>query len=290
MYNGSTSQLRSIESEMWQPGKVISKKLNTNITYPAATNYWTPLYENDNEEEPKEEETLMIQQSLKAEQQPKSNKWTRRIKWRQIKQRQQKELNIIIDSGATSHFISKELDLPKMGTSQITVYLPDNSTLQATNKTQLLFEQLSAEAREANILPGLTKSLLCINKMAENGYTTIFRPGNEGVMIHKKGTLTIPTSEPSVLQGCKKRGANLWTVSAPATNDERKEVANVYNLPSISQSIKYLHAAAGYPVKDTWIKAITAGNYTTWPGLTAPAVQKHFPKSDETQKGHMKRQ
>jgi hypothetical protein len=108
--------------------------------------------------------------------------------------------------------------------------------------------------------------------MAENGYTTIFRPGNEGVTIHKKGTLTITTSEPPMLQGCKKRGAKLWTVSAPATNNERKEVANVYNLPLISQTIKYLHAAAGYPVEDTWKKAVTAGNYTTWPGLTAPAV------------------
>jgi hypothetical protein len=124
--------------------------------------------------------------------------------------------------------------------------------------------------------------------MAENGYTTIFRPGNEGVTIHKKGTLTIAMSEPPVLQGCKKRGAKLGTVSAPTTNDEREEVANVYNLPLISQMIKYLHAAAGYPVKDTWTKAITAGNYTTWPGLMAPAVRKHFPKSDETQKGHMK--
>jgi hypothetical protein len=168
--------------------------------------------------------------------------------------------------------MSEELDLPKTGTSQITVYLSDDSTLQATNKTQLPFKQLSSEAREANILPGLTKSLLSVNKMAENGYTTVFRSGDEGVMIHKKGTLTITTSKPPVLQGCKKRGAKLWTVSAPVTNNEHKEVANVYNLPSISQTIKYLHAAAGYPVEETWTKAITAGNYTTWPGLTALTV------------------
>ncbi len=97
----------------------------------------------------------------------------------------------MFDLGATSHFMSEELDLPTTAPSQITLYLLEDSTLQATSKTQLPFEQLSSEAREDNILPGLTKSLMSINKMAENGYTTIFRPGNEGVTIHKKGTLTI---------------------------------------------------------------------------------------------------
>jgi hypothetical protein len=64
----------------------------------------------------------------------------------------------------------------------------------------------------------------------------------------------------------------------------------VYDIPSINQTIKYLHAAAGYPVKDTWVKAINAGNYTTWPGLTVTAARKHFPESNKTQKGQMKRQ
>ena len=66
--------------------------------------------------------------------------------------------------------------------------------------------------------------------------------------------------------------------------------ANVYSLPSISQTIRYLHAAAGFPTKDSWITAIKNGNYKTWPGLTAEAVSKHFPESIETQKGHMKKQ
>jgi hypothetical protein len=64
----------------------------------------------------------------------------------------------------------------------------------------------------------------------------------------------------------------------------------VYNLPSTAQAIKFLHAAAGYPVKETWISAINFGNYVTWLGLTAKAVRRHFPESDETQKGHMKKQ
>jgi hypothetical protein len=56
------------------------------------------------------------------------------------------------------------------------------------------------------------------------------------------------------------------------------------------QTIRYLHATAGFPTKDSWIKAIQNGNYTTWPGITAEVVNKHFPESIETQKGHMKKQ
>jgi len=269
---------------------VISNKLNTTITYPAVTNYWTPLNDTDDDEPTTEEERINTVKSTTQQQKPKSNKWTRRIARRQVMKRQRDEENIIIDSGATSHFVTERLNLPATGPSDLTVYLPDDSTLKATSATQLPFEQLSDDARQANILPGLTKSLISVNKMAENGYTTIFRPGNEGVTFHKKGTLTITTSEPPVLQGCKRKGENLWTVSVPTIKSTREEAANVYNLPSIAQTIKYLHAAAGYPTEDTWIKAIKAGNYISWPGLTATVVRKHFPESDETQKGHMKRQ
>jgi hypothetical protein len=30
----------------------------------------------------------------------------------------------------------------------------------------------------------------------------------------------------------------------------------------------YLHRAAGHPVKKTWLAAIKAGEYATWPGLS----------------------
>jgi len=36
------------------------------------------------------------------------------------------------------------------------------------------------------------------------------------------------------------------------------------------------------------LAAIRNGNLTTFPGLTAANVAKHFPESDETQKGHIK--
>ena len=126
--------------------------------------------------------------------------------------------------------------------------------------------------------------------MSKEGYTTIFHPGEDGVTIHKEGTITIITSEPPVLTGGKSNAAKLWTISAPDKQEIKEEVNNVYSLPSIPHTIQCLHAAAGYPVKDTWLDEIKAGNNVTWPGLTTTAVRKHFPESDETQQRHMKKQ
>ena len=197
---------------------------------------------------------------------------------------------IIINSGTTSHFMSKELNLPNTGPSNKEVYLPDDTKLMTANKTLLPFEQLTKAAREADVLPGLKKSLASVNKWSEEGYTTVFHPGKQGVTVHNPGTLTITTSEPPVLQGHKPRGAKLWTVSTNHDSNKQEQSNNVYSLPLTAQSIMYLHAAAGYPVNDTWIAAIKAGNYNTWPGLSTQAVRRHFPELDETQKGHMKKQ
>jgi hypothetical protein len=201
-------------------------------------------------------------------------------------------MRLVIDSGATSHFVPEETDLPKKGKSDKEVFLPNNSSLQTTYQTELPFDQLSDKAREANILPGLKTPLISVNKLAKEGYTTIFHPGEEGVTVHKKDTVTITTTKPPILKGSKSRGAKLWTTSAKNTTKKEQEnerVNNAYDLPSIKQTVRYLHAAAGFPVKDTWIQAIKAGNYNTWPTITPKTVRRHFPESNETQKGYMKK-
>ncbi len=129
-----------------------------------------------------------------------------------------------------------------------------------------------------------------MNRMAEERYTTIFHPGDKGVTIHREGTVTISTSKPPVLQGCKSYTEKLWTLSVSKDKKRERRSANVYSLPSIPQSIRYPHAAARFPVEATWIKAFKSGNFITWPGLTKTTVIKHFPESDETVKGHMKKQ
>ena len=61
-------------------------------------------------------------------------------------------------------------------------------------------------------------------------------------------------------------------------------------LPQSKQSDTYVHACAGFPTRRTWIKGIKKGNFIGWPVLTVKNVNKHFPESDETVKGHMNHQ
>ena len=65
-------------------------------------------------------------------------------------------------------------------------------------------------------------------------------------------------------------------------------IHNEYELPSTMQTIQYLYAAASFPTKATWVKAIKEDNFVGWPGLTVADVNPHFPESNKAQKGHMK--
>jgi hypothetical protein len=65
-----------------------------------------------------------------------------------------------------------------------------------------------------------------------------------------------------------------------------KAIHNVYELKTQPKLVRYDHAAAGFPTKPLWLKAIKNKQYASWPGHTWEAVNKHFPKSKETLKGH----
>ncbi len=180
-------------------------KIKTNHTYSEVTNYWTPLDIINEEDEDKINNTTQTKPEIQ-EQKQEGNKWTRQLA---IRRERWKEHQIIFDLGATSHFLSDEIDSPNMGQSNEKVYLPDCSTLTTKHKTLLPFNQLTTTAREASVLPGLKKSLASVSKWADEGYTTIFHPGKNGVTVHRPGTLTLMFAEPPVLQGYKRCGAKV---------------------------------------------------------------------------------
>ncbi|KAL7550948.1 hypothetical protein ACHAWF_018143 [Thalassiosira exigua] len=110
------------------------------------------------------------------------------------------------------------------------------------------------------------------------------RPGVRGKMVQRislrvdKAVLDIPSLLPEKAD--------------ELPSDTPRETASLaafsaYDLPSVAALVRYFHAAAGYPVKTTWLQAIKAGNYASWPGLTYNNAARYCPTADATIKGHM---
>ena len=80
-----------------------------------------------------------------------------------------------------------------------------------------------------------------------------------------------------------------WQPRKPTKKSKQalRQANSVYDLPSIEQAVKWMHAVCGYPVKSTWMRTIRAGNYVGWPMLTEQNISKYYPELDKTLKGHM---
>jgi hypothetical protein len=62
------------------------------------------------------------------------------------------------------------------------------------------------------------------------------------------------------------------------------------NLPSIRALVSFYHACLGFPVKQTWLDAIKAGNCDTFNGLTYSNVARYCPDANKTILGHLAQQ
>jgi hypothetical protein len=62
------------------------------------------------------------------------------------------------------------------------------------------------------------------------------------------------------------------------------------DLPSIGALVGFYHACLGFPVKQTWLVAIKAGNCDTFEGLTYSNAAKYCPDADESIMGHLAQQ
>ena len=72
------------------------------------------------------------------------------------------------------------------------------------------------------------------------------------------------------------------------TDSKTSPVAiNANYLPIIGDLLRYLHAAAGFPVKFTWLTGIKSGNFNSWPGLSYSNASKYCPVSVESTQFHL---
>jgi hypothetical protein len=80
-----------------------------------------------------------------------------------------------------------------------------------------------------------------------------------------------------------------WQPQSPSKQAQKAlhQANSIYDLPLTEHTIKWMHAVCGYLVISTCLKAIKAGNYMGWPMLTERNVQKYYPKTIETVRGHL---
>jgi hypothetical protein len=195
----------------------------------------------------------------------------------------------IADTGASGHYIRPQDPHTTNGNTQttITVGLPNGDTLQSNNTGFALdIPQLPQEARQAHLLPGLThSSLVSIGKLCDEGCEATF----------DKNKVVVSKDDTTVLTGTRDTRTGLWRFPmrtlrhpTPPAVPTNQQCANVLQLQTgIRRMIKLLHATAFSPVKSTWIAAIKRGYFSTWPGLTIAAVNKHYPQTIATSKGHL---
>jgi hypothetical protein len=116
-------------------------------------------------------------------------------------------------------------------------------------------------------MPTFQHNLLGIGKFCDKDCTVVF----------DKAAVTVFAKDgSSLLQGWREPdGAKLWRfsllpdqVSAPAWALTTPLALNAHDLPSVGALVHYLHAAAGFPVKSTWLAAIKAGIMPA--GLASP--------------------
>ena len=79
------------------------------------------------------------------------------------------------------------------------VVTADGTKLRATNKALLPTHALS---KEVIVVPGMKQqAMMSVLTLANNGYTTVFLPGKEGVCIYHNNDATINATAPPALQG-----------------------------------------------------------------------------------------
>jgi hypothetical protein len=88
--------------------------------------------------------------------------------------------------------------------------------------------------------------------------------------------------------GARDPQSGLWRVNLRNAKPAIQSTCNhAHDTSNQKELINYLHALCFSPVKSTWTAAIKKGNFTSWPGLTERAVEKHLSKSSATLKSHL---
>ena len=151
--------------------------------------------------------------------------------------------------------------------------MPTGKTTAASTQAKL-FHNVREPAKTVDMVPQVHhNSLISAGKFADANYITVLTPTE--LLIYDGKDTHISVSKKPILKGWRDTTTGLWRVPlqphSPTTKHEgishnkTKDytIENVYELPSAENTIRYLHACAGFPTNKYWLKAFKGGNYAT---------------------------
>jgi hypothetical protein len=220
----------------------------------------------------------------------------------------------IADSGATlsvgTKRDKKRNALVTTGRQSDKAFRMPNGEIKEASGMEELQHDVRHPTKDVHIVPRIERdSLLSIPKFANANYVAIF--DKDEVNIYDANKTTIVVSRGAILRGWQCKQTKLWRIPLikNVTNENTNTVLsdrfpteflpdrpppdeaihNVYELKTQPELVRYYHAAADFPTKLLLPKAIKNKQYASWPGLTWEAVNKNFPESEETLKGHWRK-
>jgi hypothetical protein len=165
--------------------------------------------------------------------------------------------------------------------NQLTVRLPNGTTMESTHTASLYIPELNRSALIAHIFPGMTnQSLLSVGQFCNESYSTTFRID----------AVTICNSqEVQILKGARDLDTGLWRINLRKEYQQHPhEVTNiVYELHNTGALVSYLHKAMFSPTKYTLLQVVKNSHLITWPGLTEQAINKYLKLAPATAMVHM---
>ncbi len=152
-----------------------------------------------------------------------------------------------------------------------------NGSIEEATALDALQHSLRAPARDIHIVPYIERdSLLSVSKFVDTNYIAIFN--KDEVKIFDANNTEVTVSHAAILRGWRCPETKLWRIPLvkhvtnantdtilcdrppseflPERPPPTEAVANVYELKTQPELIRYYHVAAGFPTKPTWIAAI----------------------------------
>ena len=195
----------------------------------------------------------------------------------------------IADSGCSDHYAATNADVKNIRPAQkkIKVMLPNGENIESSHTAQLNISNIPAPAQVCHLFPAMKdKMLISLGKLCDNDMEIKLTKTN--IYIYDQ-----EHKEQPIIIGNRNATNGMWYLDT-SNKKEDENISNhhqansVYELRKKKEIIDFLAQAMWNPVPDTWVRAINAGFFATWPGLTADLVKKYYRRTEETEKGHMK--